>query len=92
MYGQNLDVVAGFATREGIPFPLLADPDRQMVRAYGVYVRINFESWNMARPAVLLIDPVGILRKVWVGSHQRDWPVTEEFWAVIDRHERGCEH
>ena len=59
--------MAGFATREGIPFPLLADPDRQMVRAYGVYVRINFESWNMARPAVVLIDPAGIAREVWVG-------------------------
>ena len=81
--------MAGFATREGIPFPLLADADREMIRAYGVYVRINFESWNMARPAVVLIDPAGIAREVWVGRHQREWPVTEDLWAVIDRHERA---
>ena len=55
-----------------------------MIRAYGVYVRINFESWNMARPAVVLIDPAGIAREVWVGRHQREWPVTEDLWAVID--------
>ena len=84
--------MAGFATREGIPFPLLADADREMIRAYGVYVRINFESWNMARPAVVLIDPAGIAREVWVGRHQREWPVTEDLWAVIDSHERGFEH
>ncbi len=83
--------MAEFATREGIPFPLLADADREMIRAYGVYVRLNIEGWNMARPSVLLIDPEGILRKLWVGSHQRDWPVTEEFWAVIDRHESSGE-
>ena len=83
--------MAGFATREGIPFPLLADPDREMIRAYGVYVRINFESWNMARPAVVLIDPAGIAREVWVGRHQREWPVTEDLWAVIHRHDGSSE-
>ena len=86
VYGQSLDAVAAFATREGIPFPLLADAERQVIRAYGIYVRINFESWNMSRPAVVLIDPAGIVRDVWVGRHQREWPVTEDLWAVIDRH------
>ena len=80
-----------FATREEIPFPILADSDRQMTRAYGVYIRINFESWNTARPSVVLIDPEGIARKVWVGSHQRDWPITADFWAMIDSHEPNGE-
>ena len=83
--------MAGFATREEIPFPILADPERQMTRDYGVYVRVNFESWNTARPSVFLIDPEGMVRKLWVGSHQLDWPVTAEFWAVIDSHESSDE-
>ena len=79
--------MAAFATREGLPFPLLADVERQVIRAYGVYVRINFESWNMARPAVALIDPAGVVREVHVGRHQREWPDSEDLWAVIERHE-----
>lgn len=78
--------MSAFARREEIPFPVLADPDRQMTRDYGVYVRINFESWNTARPSLILIDPTGLVRRLWVGSHQLDWPVTSDFWAVIDTH------
>ncbi len=79
--------MAAFAAREGFPFPLLADANRQMIRAYGVYVRVNFESWNMARPSVFLIDPAGIVREVFVGRHQREWPASEDLWVVIDRSE-----
>jgi len=84
--------VSGFATREEIPFPILADPDRQMTRDYGVYVRFRYDSWNTARPSVFLIDPAGMVRKLWVGSHQLDWPVTADFWAVIDDPEWSGEH
>lgn len=78
--------MSAFARREEIPFPVLADPDRQMTRDYGVYVRINLDSWNTARPSLVLIDPESTVRKLWVGSHQLDWPVTSDFWAVIDTH------
>jgi len=69
----------------------LADPDRQMTRDYGVYVRFRYDSWNTARPSVFLIDPAGMVRKLWVGSHQLDWPVTADFWQVIDGHEANGE-
>lgn len=92
VFPQGLDAVAGFATREEIPFPILADPDRQMTRDYGVYVRFRYDSWNTARPSVILIDPEGFVRKLWVGSHQLDWPVTADFWAVIDGHQRSSEY
>ena len=87
IYGQKLEAVAGFAAQENFPFPLLADADRQAIRAYGVYVRLNLESWNMARPSVLLIDPKGVVREVFVGRHQREWPASEGLWGVMDRHE-----
>lgn len=87
VYGQKLEAVAVFAAREDFPFPVLADADRDVIRTYGVYVRINFESWNMARPSVFLIDPESVVRKVFVGRHQREWPSSEDLWAVIDCHE-----
>ena len=79
--------MAKYATGERLPYPVLADPERQVIRAYGVYVRVNFESWNVARPSVVLIDPGGIVRDVFVGRHQREWPDSPDLWAVMERHE-----
>lgn len=73
-----------FARGLSLPFPLLADPDRAAIRRYGVYVRVNFESWNIARPSVFLVDPMGRIRCISVGSHQRDWPDSADLFSVID--------
>ena len=73
-----------FARGLSLPFPLLADPDRAAIRRYGVYVRLNFESWNIARPSVFLVDPMGRIRFISVGSHQRDWPDSGELFAIVD--------
>jgi peroxiredoxin len=37
--------------RNPLPFPMLADEERAVSRAYGVYVAINFESFRIARPS-----------------------------------------
>ena len=84
VYGQDPAGVRRFAKRLSLPFPLLADPDRSAIRRYGVYVRLNFESWNMARPSVFLVDPMGRIRFITVGAHQRDWPDSADLLAVID--------
>ena len=87
VFAQRLKIVDAFVEREELPFPVLADPSRQMVRDYGVYVRINFESWNMARPSVVLIDPGGIVREVFVGRSSLEWPDSKDLWALMERHE-----
>ena len=87
IFGQSFKAVDAFARREGLPFAVFADSERQMIRDYGVYVRINFESWNMARPAVVLVDPAGIVRDVFVGRHSLEWPDSSDLWAVMERHE-----
>jgi len=52
----------GFAAKHNLPFPLLADPGEEVIRAYGV------RSWlpNRAARAVVVIDARGIVsyRKV----------------------------
>jgi len=58
-------------------------------RAYGVYVPINFESLNIARPSSFLIDRGGIVRWLHVGSHQFDRPGTDELLARIGELQSG---
>jgi hypothetical protein len=65
-YGQDHSAKPG--AHEGVPgdvrdytFPVLADADRAVVKAYGVYVRANLESINIARPANFVLDGNGVI-------------------------------
>ena len=53
---QNLDSHERFAARRGLTFPLLADPDKTVIRLYGV------DGVFGARRAVFVIDADGIVR------------------------------
>ncbi len=82
IYGQGFGAVRKLAEREQFPFPLLVDEDRSVIRRYGVYVRINFESWNMARPSTVLVDRDGTVRFIFVGKNQQEWPTHEMVFAA----------
>jgi peroxiredoxin len=52
-----------FAESLKLPFPLLSDfPDRKTIRAYGILD----ERSMIARRTFFLIDPQGVIRKMWV--------------------------
>lgn len=84
IYGQGFDAVRSFAGREQFPFPVLVDEERAVIKRYGVYVRINFESWNMARPSTVLVDKAGIARFIFVGRNQMDWPTDEMLFETLE--------
>lgn len=70
--GQWPRELRGFAERNGITFPLLVDKDRNVIKSYGVYHWLSFEAYNIARPATFIIDKLGIVRYMYIGSHQFD--------------------
>lgn len=53
---QNLDSHERFAARRGLTFPLLADPDKTVIRLYGADGMLG------TRRAVFVIDADGIVR------------------------------
>ena len=53
------------------PFPLLCDPDRVVIKRYGVWHPLGMMSFNTAHPACFLIDAAGRrIRYAFVGSTQ----------------------
>lgn len=70
--GQWPRELRGFAERKGITYPLLVDKDRSVIKSYGVYHWLSFEAYNIARPATFIIDKFGIIRYMYIGSHQFD--------------------
>jgi peroxiredoxin len=79
LYGifcQKADSVKQWAAENSIAFPLLIDADRVIAKEYGVYVRISYDAFNIARPANFLIGTSGLIRYVYVSSHQWDRAAT----------------
>lgn len=56
-----------FAEKHALPFPLLADPDRRIVRAYGVWGAKTFlgRKFQGTHRVTFLIGPDGRIRKIW---------------------------
>ena len=81
---QDAEKVKEYLKEHSYPFSLLVDEDRTVVKDYGVHVKVNFESVNIARPSNFILDGEGAIRFIFVGSSQKDFPADEDIYAVLD--------
>jgi peroxiredoxin len=82
---QNRDAVRRYIEETGLPFDILIDERREMAKAYGVWHRAGIDAWNIARPAVFLIDQDTSIRYSFVSNSQREYPTQAEILAAADR-------
>lgn len=66
------------------PYPVLSDAKRKVVKEYGVYVRANVDSINIARPANFVLDADGTILFQYMGNIQFDFPKDEDIFATLD--------
>ena len=66
-----------------LPFELLVDETREVTKAYGVWHRIGLDAWNIARPAVFLIERDGSIGYSFIGQSQREFPSLDEILRAI---------
>lgn len=74
----SLEQTGAFAAARGIPFPLLADPERKVFHTYQVESRLLSLG---QRPALYAIDRDGLVRYVFLGSQQ--WQLGEIDDALV---------
>ena len=60
------------------------DESRAVLKAYGVWHAVGLTAWNIARPALFLIDPSGAIRYSFVAERQDEFPAHEEIAAAIE--------
>lgn len=64
-----------FRAEHGLEFPLLADPDHEVAKAYGAYGNKGVFGWGVKR-STFLIDPEGRIAKAYynvrAGGHVSD--------------------
>lgn len=69
-----------------LPFPVLCDEDRAVIKRYGVWHRIGIDAFNMARPASFLIDGnTRTIRYMFVGSSQFERADLESILSAADK-------
>ncbi len=63
---------AVFKEKNALPFPLLCDPSKDTLRAYGIVWRdfAGIPGWTVATRSVFVLDKDGIVRYKWVTDDQ----------------------
>ena len=86
---QDRHAVRRYIEETGLPFDVLVDERRDMLRAYGVWHRAGLEAWNIARPAVFLIEQDGRISYSFIGDKQREDPEQREILDAADSMTNG---
>jgi methyl-accepting chemotaxis protein len=82
---QSSAAVRRYVEDAGLPFNILVDESRDVLRAYGVWHRLGLDAWNIARPALFLIDQSGSIHYSFIGENQREFASHEEIMSAINR-------
>ena len=83
--GQRAEKVADYLHAYQLSFPILVDPDRSVIKAYGVYHRLGLTAFNIARPSAFIIDRAQRLRFVHIGQGQLDRPDHQTLVAELQK-------
>jgi peroxiredoxin len=82
---QRSEKVRRYIEDTGLPFNILVDDTRDVVKAYGVWHKVGLDAWNIARPALFLIDKQGVIRYSFVASSQFEFVSHEEIVRQIGK-------
>jgi peroxiredoxin len=81
---QRSEPVRRYIEETGLPFNILIDESRDVLKAYGVWHAVGLDAWNIARPALFLIDPSGEIRYSFVADRQDEFPAQEEIKRKLE--------
>jgi peroxiredoxin len=81
---QSPERVRAYVEETGLPFNILVDESRAVLKAYGVWHRAGLDAWNIARPALFLIDRSGAIRYSFIADRQDEFPSSAEIVAALD--------
>ena len=79
---------AELARTAGLEFPILSDPERRMIDAYGLRHVAAHDGEDIAFSATVLIDADGVVRWSTVTRNVRLRPTPEQVLAAVDARAR----
>jgi peroxiredoxin len=82
---QKSESVRRYIEETGLPFNVLIDESRDVLRAYGVWHRIGIDAINIARPALFVVEPSGAIRYSFIADKQHEFPSHDDIVAALRR-------
>jgi peroxiredoxin len=80
---QSSEKVRRYIEETGLPFNILIDQSRDVLKAYGVWHRVGLDAWNIARPSVFLVDRNSRIRYSFIADRQDEFPSPAEIEQAI---------
>jgi peroxiredoxin len=80
---QRPEAVRRYIEETGLAFDVLLDERREVVRAYGVWHRLGLDAWNIAHPAVFLVEQDRSIRYSFISDRQTEFPATTDILTAI---------
>ena len=82
---QASEVVRRYIEDTGLPFDILIDESREVSKAYDVWRRVGLDAWNIARPALFLIDRDATIVYSFVARSQEEFPSHADIVQTLTR-------
>ena len=82
---EKSESVRRYIEETGLPFNILVDESRDVLKAYGVWHRIGLDALNIARPALFIIRPDSTIQYSFVADKQHEFPTHLEIVAALAR-------
>jgi peroxiredoxin len=86
---QKPDALQKYLEEHPLPFRVLIDQSRTVIKAYGVWHRFGLDAWNMARPALFLIARDRSIVRSFVSRRQDQFPGHGEILEWLAARERS---
>ena len=82
---QSSEPVRRYIEETGLPFNILVDESREVLKAYGVWHAVSLFAWNIAHPALFVLDRGGAVRYSFIADRQEEFPTHAEILAALQR-------
>jgi len=77
----------GFAEKNRLPFPILSDYKREVIKTYGLELPnyAGLDGYTVAKRSIFILDQKGIVRYVWVSDNPAVEPNYQEIQNVLEQ-------
>lgn len=83
IFGQKQSAAVDYFKKNPVPFTVLIDDNKRVIKSFDVFNPINFDAFQIAHPSMFLISPEGKIVYSYVGENQADRPTDDLTYAKV---------
>lgn len=84
--GQKREAVERWVENHPMPFPVLIDEQRSVIKAFDVYHPLGIDAFRIAHPSLFLLSEDQNVVYAYVGKNQKDRPSQDETYEKVHQY------